>query len=56
MFQSLFQAEAEMKHSYQVTTGEECSFWPGLDPGTQNLLADGVPRESGVSERNVSPQ
>lgn len=33
-----------MKHSYEVTTGEQCSLWPGLDPGAQNLLTEEAPR------------
>lgn len=55
MFQSLYQPEVEIKHSYQVTTGKKYSLWPDLTkPGTQNLLVDEVPRESGVSERSNS--
>lgn len=34
-----------MKYNYQVTTGDECSLWLGLYPGTQYLLAEEVPRE-----------
>lgn len=33
MFQSFSQPEIEMKYSDKVTIGEECSLWPGLDPG-----------------------
>ena len=59
MFQSLYQPEAEMKHSYQVTTGEECPFWPRLDPGAQNLPADEVLRTQervrGTFQQSGSP-